>query len=259
MNIFFAVRLPDFTADITDIDIDDVGIAGIIIAPDFFQYLFPRQDNVLVSEKIREQFKFFFRKQQLAAGYFHFMAVQIEGHILEMEEIFRCLVRIAVAEQDADTGQQFFAVEWFGEIIVAAHVESGDFCFHVVLGRKEHDGDIGNFPRTLAQGQAVYVGQHDIQQDEVEVVLADAFHGFGTIIFDITFIPFMLQLHLDEAGNLFFIFYNQYMRSSAHSISPFQANISAFYIIHYTCYFLYHNLTLTHIHDVYNWKENGEM
>ena len=49
MNIFFAVRLPDFTADITDIDIDDVGIAGIIIAPDFFQYLFPRQDKILFS------------------------------------------------------------------------------------------------------------------------------------------------------------------------------------------------------------------
>ena len=62
MNIFFAVRLPYFTADIPDIDIDDVGVTGIVIPPDFFQYFFPRQDDVFVAQEIREQFKFLFRQ-----------------------------------------------------------------------------------------------------------------------------------------------------------------------------------------------------
>ena len=98
----------------------------------------------------------------------------------------RVLDLMAAADQRPQAGQQFFQLKGFGQIIVGTEVEALDLVFGGVLGgQNEHMGFYARLAPFLEDRQAIYFGQHQIEDDCVVVgraalIFAD-FAIFGSI------------------------------------------------------------------------------
>ena len=84
--------------------------------------------------------------------------------------------RLARAAQDgADAGHHLLEAERLGDVVVAADGQALDLVVDRVPRREEDDGQL---PAGVAQPpgdrEAVHVGEHDVEDDEVGVVRSDA-------------------------------------------------------------------------------------
>jgi hypothetical protein len=105
--------------------------------------------------------------------------------------------------QRPDAGQQLVEAEGLGQVVVGAGVEPA----HHVLGgvtRGEHEDRRG--PALAAQLgghlEAVLLGEHDIEQDDVVVVHVGQHRGLVAVRRDVHHVPFLLEPLLDESGDL---------------------------------------------------------
>ena len=78
----------------------------------------------------------------------------------------------AAAQQGGDAGQQLVDAERLGEVVVGAQVEGPHLVLLAPPGRHHDDPDRGVGPDVAAQVEAVGAGQHQVEQDEVGLVVA---------------------------------------------------------------------------------------
>ena len=73
----------------------------------------------------------------------------------------------------AEAGKQLLHVERFGQVVVGAAIEAGD-AVRFVSFRREHDDRcaLATGAQTPADGEAVLAGQHQVEDDHVDVFLA---------------------------------------------------------------------------------------
>ena len=79
--------------------------------------------------------------------------------------------RLGAPRQRSQPGKQLFDREWLGEVIIRACVESGDAIGQSVA-RGEHQNRSGaaSGPKRAADGEPIFSGEPDIQNDEVVFV-----------------------------------------------------------------------------------------
>jgi hypothetical protein len=71
-------------------------------------------------------------------------------------------------EERADAGQKFLRAERFDEVIVGADIEAADPILHLSFGGEHENGNgIGQAPQFAAEGVAIELGHHQVEQDEV--------------------------------------------------------------------------------------------
>ena len=64
--------------------------------------------------------------------------------------------------------------ERLGDVVVAADGEAGDLVLGVVFRGQEQDGRrVAGCPEALGDAEPVHVGQHDVEDDEVGLLLED--------------------------------------------------------------------------------------
>ena len=78
------------------------------------------------------------------------------------------------AQQGAHPRQHLFIREWLDEVVVGARVESADSLFGAAEGGEQQDRQRSGGTQSLADGDAVQAGQHDVEDDQVERWLAGA-------------------------------------------------------------------------------------
>ena len=73
------------------------------------------------------------------------------------------------ADEGADTGQEFFQVKRFDEIVVGPFVEAFDAIINTVQGSKDQDRSLLRLAKFLEHLPAVEAGEHEVENDGVVV------------------------------------------------------------------------------------------
>ena len=80
----------------------------------------------------------------------------------------------AAAQQGLHPHQQLLEVKGLGEVVIGAGIEAAHLVLDASQGCEHQDRDLGGAlipAQPLAEGEAIDVGQHQIQQDQVRAVL----------------------------------------------------------------------------------------
>jgi two-component system, OmpR family, sensor histidine kinase VicK len=95
----------------------------------------------------------------------------------------RSLRLVGTAREGAHAGQQFFEIEGLGEVVVGAAVEGLDLVAHLATGGQHQDGE-GRAPGADASEDRlpIHARQHDIQEDEVDVLVCGLDHAVGAVV-----------------------------------------------------------------------------
>jgi hypothetical protein len=75
-------------------------------------------------------------------------------------------------------GQHLHGNEGFGDIVIGTHIQAQDLILGFGLGGQKQNGSIGNLPDFCGGGNAVHLGHHDIQQNQMDVVFLNGFQRF---------------------------------------------------------------------------------
>src|SRR5262245_26342768 len=90
-----------------------------------------------------------------------------------------------VAQSDSNTGHQFTDTEGFGEIVIGARIESGDFVLLLAASGDHNDRDCRPVPDSPGDLYAVNIGQAKVENDQVRLVIGRVSKtGFASNRFD---------------------------------------------------------------------------
>ncbi|GAP54873.1 hypothetical protein AHiyo6_14380 [Arthrobacter sp. Hiyo6] len=96
------------------------------------------------------------------------MGVVVELQIIHPDHCVVIHHGLRAAQNGTDPGHHLIQAERFGDIVVSAHGQAGHFVFGVVLGREEQHGEpLAGSAEPPGHGEAVHIGQHDVQDGEV--------------------------------------------------------------------------------------------
>ena len=134
---------------------------------------------------------------------------------------------MAAANEGADASQQFLQLERLGHVVVGAKVEALDLVLHAAPRRQHEDVRAQTvLAPTLQQRQTVFLGQHDVEDDDVVLGGARLEIAFLTVGGDIDGEAFFFQPLPKGADKRFVIFDQQYahdgfsLRGSPSRYSP---------------------------------------
>ncbi len=111
----------------------------------------------------------------------HLVGVLIHGQLAGTDD--RVLFRVHRAAQDRlDPGDDLVEGEGLGDVVVAADGEAGDLVLRVVLRGEEQDGGgVARGTQPLGHAEPVHVGEHDVEDDQVGLLLEDGRDRRGAV------------------------------------------------------------------------------
>ncbi len=186
----------DFFAKVVDVQADVVGFVAVFVAPDFDKNLVVGEDEACILHEVIEEAVFRGAEANEFAIHPNAAAVEIN---LEMfihldQGTGARFDRLCPTKNGSDTAYQFPRAEGFGDIIVRTQFETAHPIFLFPFGGEHNHGHVADFPDGLEDVEAVEVGEHDIEQDEVGEGIAqllyglltcDGFHDLKAIMFQI--------------------------------------------------------------------------
>ena len=140
----------------------------------------------------------------------HLTIEEVDAEIATVEDQFFAHAGArGPAQMRTDTGDQFFVVVRFDNVVVCAHFQAAHHITGFAARCQKDDRHIRHFAQPLAYIPSVHVGHHDVQQHQVRLVAV----GFAQPFFRPKrlndFVPPALQQNSNELNSGFFVVYNQ--------------------------------------------------
>ena len=105
----------------------------------------------------------------------HLVRVVVELEVMERQRRGAGLVAAGPPQDGADAGHDLLEAEGLGDVVVAAHREPLDLVLdRVTRGDKDDRQQPAGLPQPAGHLEPVHVGEHDVEDDEVGVVLRGA-------------------------------------------------------------------------------------
>ena len=127
----------------------------------------------------------------------HLPGLRVDGDVQDLQDA----LALVVAPQDhLDPGQQLHDLKGLHDVILGPQLEPLHPVHHVRLGREEDDGDA----QRADEGQkviSVELGQHDIQQHQIEGVALQQIGGLLAVIGAGHVVALSGQIHADQVGD----------------------------------------------------------
>ena len=126
-----------------------------------------RQHPVRVQHEVAQQLEFGRAELDLLRADGDLVGVLVHRELARADDGFLVVVHRA-AEDRLQAGNDLVEAEGLGDVVVAADCQSGDLVLGVILRREEQDRcRIAGCPQPLGHPEAVHVGEHDVQDDQV--------------------------------------------------------------------------------------------
>lgn len=162
-----------------------------------------------MTQQVFEQRIFLRRELDLLVAPIREVRDHVENEIAALE--LRRLLRTRPAEDAPQARGELFEVEGLGEIVVRTEVEPLDAVLRRATGREHENGcGVARIAQRAQHGIAVELGQHHVQHDSVEMIVHRKVEPRFTVGDGFHDVSFLFKSTLDEAGNLAFVFDNQY-------------------------------------------------
>ena len=106
------------------------------------------------------------------------MAGHVDGELAELEHLaLRLGIGVHAAQQRAGAGDQLARAERLDQVVVGAQLQADDAIFDLALSGKHDDGHIGVVADGAADALAGDAREHEVEDDQVEVMLAELLQG----------------------------------------------------------------------------------
>ena len=160
----------DLLAQVRHVGLDDARFAAEVVLPHVVEDLGLREHASRIQHEVAQQLELGRRKRNFLAGLADLVRILVELDVGERKQARALVLHAAAgaAQHCADPGEHLFEAEGLDHVIVAAERQAGDLVLGRVARREEHDRHPVGAGAQLAQHvEAVHVGQHHVQEDEV--------------------------------------------------------------------------------------------
>ena len=165
----------DLHADAADVDIHDLVVPEIPVAPDVIQDAGTVQRRVLIVQEILHDLVLHLCQVDELAVLGDGAALEIEGKGSALNDAGLLVLDEAHADPPVDgihTGGQLRGREGLGDVVVRPEHQTADLIHFLCACGKHDDAQRGALlPQLLADSEAVDAGHHDVQQHDVEVAV----------------------------------------------------------------------------------------
>ena len=102
------------------------------------------------------------------------MAGHVDGELAELEHLaLRLGIGVDAAQQGAHAGDQLARAERLDQVVVGAQLQADDAVLDLALGGEHDDGHVGVVADGAANALAGNAREHEVKDDQVEVVLGE--------------------------------------------------------------------------------------
>lgn len=123
-------------------------------------------------------------------------------------------------EDGLDACHDLVEAERLGDVVVASRVESLDLVVGVVLGGEEQDGArVPGSAEALGDAEPVHVGEHDVENDEVWLLLDDSGDRGGAVADGTHHEPCEAQAGRQEFADVWLVVNNENLGAISHGLS----------------------------------------
>ncbi len=145
---------------------------------------------------------------------FDSLGVEVDRQLAGADD--RLAVALRTAHHGVDAGDQLFAVERLGHVVVGPEAEAADLAVHLGNARQDQHRrlNLGD-AQLLEHVVTVHVGQVQIQQDDVVIVEFSEVQPLFAQIGRVDVKPFGRQHELDRLGGRRLVFDQQYTHWSS--------------------------------------------
>ena len=201
----------DLAAESIDVDVDDVGVRLDAHAPDLVEDHGAADDAAGIAAEEFEQRELVGGELELFVPSGGLAAEEIEAEIEDLEDGDIVNGRGVAADEVAEAGEEFRSGEGLDEVVVAAGFQAADAIVDGAASGEDEDGGAeALLLETGDEGEAVFVGQAEVEDDgtEVDGGAEDALSS-GSRGSERDFVTAFRQGLLKEAAILYIIFYNE--------------------------------------------------
>ncbi|KIX78571.1 hypothetical protein SF12_08360 [Streptomyces sp. MBRL 601] len=161
-------------------DVEGLGVAHVVGAPDPVDELHPGQHASGVAQQHLQEVELLERQVDLAAGDGDHVPVDVHPHRAGLQGLRYGLLRFAPAAQHgADAGDQLARGEGLGDVVVGPYLQPDDLVDLAVLGGDHDHRHVGAAAQLAADLGAGESGQHQVEQDQVGAVALELVEPLG--------------------------------------------------------------------------------
>lgn len=171
------VAVIDFFPQFADVDVDEVGAGIEGVVPHLAEEFGAGADVADVLKQDFEQAEFARAEFDAATGALGGALGNVEGEIGQAEKDRTGLA--AATGDGADAGDDLGHGKRFGEVVIGSGIESADALVDIAPGGEQEDGGgVAHVAELADGGESVAAGEHDVHDDGVVGLGADALNGF---------------------------------------------------------------------------------
>ena len=181
-----------------------------VFAPDQIQQLLAPEDAARCAHEGGQEVELLGREIHPLALHDDLEAVPVDLEVARLEVLLpvRGIAPLAPPGHRADPRDQLARREGLGDVVVGAHLEAEDLVplFHAA-GDHDHGNaaGLGILLEPPTDLPAVELRHHDVEQDDVGLVLARALEGVGAIPDQDHVVAFLGQVVADELGHVLLV------------------------------------------------------
>src|SRR3954452_7245078 len=164
------LRVLQLASQVADVRLDDVVLAVEVVLPDVVEDLLLGQDALGVEEEVAEQAELGGGELDLVARAPDLVAVlvQLQVAVAQPRRSVAVVSAPDAAQEGGDPERELLEREGLGDIVVTAAYEARDaVVLGVARGEEDHRDEIARGAQPAAHFEAVDVGEHDVEHDEV--------------------------------------------------------------------------------------------
>ena len=185
----------DLLPQAADVHVHGAQIAQIVVLPDGFQQVLAGKHLAAFGREQLQKVKLLRSQVDLAPIDGHRAVGQVDRHVAHVHDLAAAVPLRAArpAEDGLDARLDLQHVEGLGHVVVRAVLKAEDLVHILALGRQHDDRHVALFADALAHLNAVQLGQHHVQQDQVERFVEELVQRFLAVRRRIGLIANLLQ------------------------------------------------------------------
>lgn len=205
-----------------DVDIDCAGIAHIVVLPDGLQHGFTAEHFAAVVDEQLQQV-------ELLGGQTNLLAVKRNGTVddvdLEIADaddlfFFGQSRLTGTAQNGFDAGFDLQDVERLGNIVIGTIFKSENFVHVFAFGCQHDNRNVAGLANALTDLRTVHLGQHQIQQYKIDMVIEEQIKRLFAIIGGEGLVAILFQIIFETLDHQGFVINEQ--NPFAHAAQSFR-------------------------------------